>query len=91
MYQVGMGRVGASPVGMGQAEVWRAVRARVRGWGCRVRARRGGRDAGMATSEYAVGILVAVAFAMAFYKVVTSDAVSGQLAAIVSRALSATV
>ncbi|MFM9448856.1 DUF4244 domain-containing protein [Streptomyces acidiscabies] len=45
----------------------------------------------MATSEYAVGILVAVAFAMAFYKVVTSGAVSEQLAAIVSRALSATV
>ncbi len=81
MYQVGMGRVG----------VWSAVRARMCGWGCRVRAKRAGRDAGMATSEYAVGILVAVAFAMAFYKVVTSDAVSGQLAAIVSRALSATV
>ncbi|MFM9613527.1 DUF4244 domain-containing protein [Streptomyces niveiscabiei] len=45
----------------------------------------------MATSEYAVGILVAVAFAMAFYKVVTSAAVSGQLASIVSRALSAAV
>ncbi|WP_343075743.1 DUF4244 domain-containing protein [Streptomyces roseirectus] len=45
----------------------------------------------MATSEYAVGILAAVGIAMAFYKVVTSDAVSAQLAAIVSRALNASV
>ncbi|MET8980837.1 DUF4244 domain-containing protein [Streptomyces sp. NPDC004539] len=65
----------------------------MRGVGCRVRARGKGRerDAGMATSEYAVGILAAVAFAMVLYKVVTSGAVSEQLAAIVSRALNAAV
>ncbi|MHC5906477.1 DUF4244 domain-containing protein [Streptomyces sp. S6] len=71
--------------------VCRTVWARVRVVGCRVRARGRGRDAGMATSEYAVGILAAVAFAMVLYKVVTSGAVSEQLAAIVSRALSAAV
>ncbi|WP_416970665.1 DUF4244 domain-containing protein [Streptomyces sp. 4F14] len=71
--------------------MYQVVRARMRMWVCRVRARRVGRDAGMATSEYAVGILVAVAFSMAFYKVVTSSAVSAKLAAIVTRALSATV
>ncbi|QNP75824.1 DUF4244 domain-containing protein [Streptomyces roseirectus] len=71
-----------------RARVWMAV-CRVRGLGRVGRGR--GRDAGMATSEYAVGILAAVGIAMAFYKVVTSDAVSAQLAAIVSRALNASV
>ncbi|MFW6692931.1 DUF4244 domain-containing protein [Streptomyces sp. MAR4 CNX-425] len=55
---------------------------RVRG-----RARRLGGDAGMTTSEYAVGTIAAVGFAGVLYKVVTSDAVSGTLQAVVERAL----
>ncbi|MEO3765313.1 DUF4244 domain-containing protein [Streptomyces sp. B8F3] len=41
----------------------------------------------MTTSEYAVGTIAAVAFAAILYKVVTSDAVSGALQAVVERAL----
>ena len=47
------------------------------------------RDAGMVTSEYAMGIVAAVAFAVVLYKVVTSGAVSAELQAIVKRALDA--
>ncbi|MET9117174.1 DUF4244 domain-containing protein [Streptomyces longwoodensis] len=65
----------------------KAVRARLRALVCRVRAARG--DAGMVTSEYAMGIVAAVAFAVLLYKVVTSPAVAEQLQAIVKRALSA--
>nr|WP_276617701.1 DUF4244 domain-containing protein [Streptomyces coryli] len=54
------------------------VAAQVRG--------RGG-DAGMTTSEYAVGTIAAVAFAAVLYKVVTSGAVSSALQGIVERAL----
>jgi len=53
----------------------------------RVCARRLGGDAGMTTSEYAVGTIAAVAFAAILYKVVTSDAVGGALQAVVERAL----
>lgn len=52
---------------------------------CRVRAAR--RDAGMVTSEYAVGIIAAVAFAAVLYKVVTSGQVQEELQQIVGRAL----
>ncbi|WP_159770944.1 DUF4244 domain-containing protein [Streptomyces sp. HM190] len=52
----------------------------------RVRAAR--RDAGMVTSEYAVGIIAAVAFAAVLYKVVTSGQVQAELQEIVGRALS---
>lgn len=52
---------------------------------CRVRAAR--RDAGMVTSEYAVGIIAAVAFAAVLYKVVTSGQVQAELQEIVGRAL----
>ncbi|MFC9847939.1 DUF4244 domain-containing protein [Streptomyces sp. NPDC060223] len=45
------------------------------------------RDAGMVTSEYAVGIIAAVAFAAALYKVLTSGQVSAELQGIVERAL----
>ncbi|MFI6337861.1 DUF4244 domain-containing protein [Streptomyces sp. NPDC050535] len=45
------------------------------------------RDTGMVTSEYAVGIIAAVAFAAALYKVLTSGEVSAQLQGIVARAL----
>ncbi|WP_217179205.1 DUF4244 domain-containing protein [Streptomyces sp. AC495_CC817] len=51
----------------------------------RVRAAR--RDAGMVTSEYAVGIIAAVAFAAVLYKVVTSGQVQAELQQIVGRAL----
>ncbi|MET7654676.1 MULTISPECIES: DUF4244 domain-containing protein [unclassified Streptomyces] len=63
----------------------------VRTWLCalvgRARAARG--DAGMVTSEYAMGIVAAVGFAVLLYQVVTSEVVAAQLQAIVKRALSA--
>lgn len=63
-----------------------AVRVRVvRAVLFRVRAAR--RDAGMVTSEYAVGIIAAVAFAAVLYKVVTSGQVQAELQQIVGRAL----
>ena len=46
-------------------------------------------DAGMSTSEYAVGTVAAVAFAVVLYKVVRSDAVSSALSEIVRSALHA--
>ena len=64
-------------------EMCKAVRALVRGGG----AARG--DAGMVTSEYAMGIVAAVAFAVVLYKVVTSGQVSAELQGIVKRALDA--
>ncbi|MFI5688902.1 DUF4244 domain-containing protein [Streptomyces sp. NPDC051636] len=54
----------------------------------RLRAR-WGRDAGMVTSEYAMGIVAAVGFALLLYEVVTSGQVRAELQAIVKRALSA--
>ncbi|MDC2958915.1 DUF4244 domain-containing protein [Streptomyces sp. NPDC059690] len=65
----------------------KVVRARLRALVCRARAAR--RDAGMVTSEYAMGIVAAVAFAAMLYKVVTSGAVSAELQGIVKRALDA--
>ena len=62
------------------------VRARVRALAGRVRAGARG-DAGMVTSEYAVGIIAAVAFAAVLYKVLTSGQVSAELQDIVKRAL----
>ncbi|MFF9771345.1 DUF4244 domain-containing protein [Streptomyces sp. NPDC053086] len=47
------------------------------------------RDAGMVTSEYAMGIVAAVGFAVLLYEVVTSGQVRAELAAIVKKALSA--
>lgn len=44
-------------------------------------------EAGMVTSEYAMGVIAAVAFATVLYKVVTSGQVSGELQDIVRRAL----
>ncbi|WP_234469942.1 MULTISPECIES: DUF4244 domain-containing protein [unclassified Streptomyces] len=64
--------------------VVRAVRVRAQ-----LRAAR--RDAGMATAEYAMGLVAAVAFAVVLYKVVTSGAVSTELQDIVKRALDAKV
>ncbi|MXM66351.1 DUF4244 domain-containing protein [Streptomyces sp. HUCO-GS316] len=65
----------------------KVVRARLRALVCRMRLAR--RDAGMVTSEYAMGIVAAVAFAVVLYKVVTSGAVSAELQGIVKRALGA--
>ena len=60
-------------------------------WKVRVRLRalvgRMRRDAGMVTSEYAMGIIAAVAFAVLLYEVVTSGQVSAELQGIVERAL----
>jgi hypothetical protein len=47
------------------------------------------RDAGMVTSEYAMGIIAAVGFALLLYEVVTSGEVRAELQAIVKKALSA--
>ncbi|MEU5436563.1 DUF4244 domain-containing protein [Streptomyces sp. NPDC020719] len=44
-------------------------------------------DAGMTTSEYAVGTIAACGFAAVLYKVVTSGAVSSALQSVVERAL----
>ncbi|EFF92275.1 MULTISPECIES: DUF4244 domain-containing protein [Streptomyces] len=60
------------------------VRARVGALAGRMR-----RDAGMVTSEYAMGIIAAVAFAVLLYEVVTSGQVKTELQNIVKRALSA--
>ncbi|MEE1756822.1 DUF4244 domain-containing protein [Streptomyces sp. SP18CS02] len=48
-----------------------------------------GRDAGMTTSEYAMGTIAACAFAAVLYKVVTSDVVSAGLESVIGRALDA--
>ncbi|MDF3300673.1 DUF4244 domain-containing protein [Streptomyces tropicalis] len=64
------------------------ARARMRALVVRVRTL-GRRDAGMVTSEYAMGIIAAVAFAVLLYEVVTSGQVKAELQAIVKRALSA--
>ncbi|MBW5485322.1 DUF4244 domain-containing protein [Streptomyces bambusae] len=49
----------------------------------------GGRraDAGMSTSEYAMGTIAACAFAAVLYKVVTSDVVSTALQSTIGKAL----
>ncbi|MFB7335129.1 DUF4244 domain-containing protein [Streptomyces adustus] len=69
--------------------MYKAVRVRLRALKCRARAVR--EDTGMVTSEYAMGIVAAVAFAVLLYKVVTSGQVSAELEAIVKRALSASM
>ncbi|WP_447038244.1 DUF4244 domain-containing protein [Streptomyces sp. DSM 118878] len=48
-----------------------------------------GKDAGMVTSEYAMGLIAAVGFAGLLYKVVTSGQVRAALQAIVEKALHA--
>ncbi|EFE68008.1 conserved hypothetical protein [Streptomyces viridosporus ATCC 14672] len=65
--------------------MYQAVRARLRALVCKARAAR--RDAGMVTSEYAMGIVAAVAFAVVLYKVVTSGPVGTALRNIVQQAL----
>lgn len=48
-----------------------------------------GSDAGMSTSEYAVGTIAACAFAAVLYKVVTSAPVAAALQSVVEKALNA--
>ncbi|MFD8981117.1 DUF4244 domain-containing protein [Streptomyces sp. NPDC059564] len=57
----------------------------------RVRTALNGRsgDAGMSTSEYAMGTIAACAFAAVLYKVVTSDVVSAALQSTIGKALDA--
>ncbi|MFI6053600.1 DUF4244 domain-containing protein [Streptomyces violascens] len=59
---------------------------RMRRWGSALRRRARG-DAGMTTSEYAVGTLAACAFAAILYKVVTSGGVVSALTQLITRAL----
>ncbi|MGW6392364.1 DUF4244 domain-containing protein [Streptomyces sp. NPDC055103] len=64
------------------------VKGFLRGWWlARRRATRA--DAGMTTSEYAVGTIAAAAFAAVLYKIVTSGTVSGALESMIGRALNA--
>ncbi|WP_328495584.1 DUF4244 domain-containing protein [Streptomyces sp. NBC_00414] len=68
------------------------VRERVLGWALASWARVGRagvvrRDAGMVTSEYAMGLIAAVGFAALLYEVLTSGQVRGALQDIVGRAL----
>ncbi|MEV7286877.1 DUF4244 domain-containing protein [Streptomyces sp. NPDC093252] len=68
------------------------VRARVRAWAGRVRARvlrRARSDAGMATSEYALGVVAAAGFAVVLYRVLTSGTVAAKLQSMVESALDA--
>ncbi|MBT3153091.1 DUF4244 domain-containing protein [Streptomyces sp. CHD11] len=65
--------------------MYQVVRARLRALVCGARTAR--RDAGMVTSEYAMGIVAAVAFAVVLYKVVNSGPVSTALRNIVQQAL----
>ncbi|MEV0979790.1 DUF4244 domain-containing protein [Streptomyces sp. NPDC049915] len=70
--------------------MYKAVKARLRVLLHKARAGTR-RDAGMVTSEYAVGVVAAVAFATVLYKLATSEAVSAQLQALMNRALGAAV
>ncbi|WP_406336973.1 DUF4244 domain-containing protein [Streptomyces zaomyceticus] len=82
------GKAGAA--GRADAAGRAAVRAwwRVRDW-WRVRREAARRDAGMTTSEYAVGTIAAAGFAAVLYKIVTSEAVSGALESVIGKALDA--
>lgn len=62
---------------------------RLRWWSkaCRSRIRRSA-DAGMTTVEYAIGTVVAAAFAAVLYKIVTGDSIVAGLTSLVESALS---
>ncbi|MER5463863.1 DUF4244 domain-containing protein [Streptomyces sp. NPDC002668] len=64
--------------------MWNSLRGWVRGLSRGTR-----RDAGMTTSEYAMGTIAACAFAAVLYKVVTSGAVSAALQSVIGKALDA--
>ncbi|WP_437090145.1 DUF4244 domain-containing protein [Streptomyces hundungensis] len=63
-----------------------ATKRRMRLWRLALRRRIRG-DAGMSTSEYAVGTLAACAFAAILYKVVTSGGVVTALTQLITKAL----
>ncbi|MGP4047136.1 DUF4244 domain-containing protein [Streptomyces sp. 2A115] len=65
----------------------KAMRARAWAWVLAGKARMVRRDAGMVTSEYAMGLIAAVGFAAVLYEVLTSGQVRGALEGIVGRAL----
>ncbi|MFP1625700.1 DUF4244 domain-containing protein [Streptomyces sp. 5K101] len=67
----------------------RLCESRASGRGLRGRLARLRTDKGMTTSEYAVGTIAACGFAAVLYKVVTSDAVSKGLQALIGKALDA--
>ncbi|WP_371791202.1 DUF4244 domain-containing protein [Streptomyces sp. NBC_01471] len=69
------------PGGSG-AWTWMRARWHLLGFGA-------GRDAGMSTSEYAMGTIAACAFAAVLYKVVTSGPVAAALQSVVEKALHA--
>ncbi|MER5948920.1 DUF4244 domain-containing protein [Streptomyces sp. NPDC001904] len=64
----------------------RRLRRGLRTWARDVRSA-ARRDAGMVTSEYAVGLIAAVGFAGVLYQVVTSDVVQSTLESLVAKAL----
>lgn len=64
--------------------MWMKMRQMWRAWLSLARA-----DAGMTTSEYAVGTIAACAFAAVLYKVVTSGTVSDALESLIGKALGA--
>jgi hypothetical protein len=62
---------------------------RIRRWGRQaVRRIKRGADAGMTTVEYAIGTVVAAAFAAVLYKIVTGDSIVTGLTNLVQSALS---
>ncbi|MEU6846038.1 DUF4244 domain-containing protein [Streptomyces sp. NPDC046716] len=64
----------------------RRLRGALLAWVRQVRSATRG-DAGMVTSEYAVGLIAAVGFAGVLYQVVTSDVVQSTLQSVVAKAL----
>ncbi|MEU6706544.1 DUF4244 domain-containing protein [Streptomyces wuyuanensis] len=85
---------GTAPTGTRLADTARTrAMSRTRELFTRARDRLSGRlprgDAGMTTSEYAMGTIAACAFAAALYQVITSDTVSTALESIIGKALDA--
>lgn len=76
-----------SVAGWRDGRVARAARRLIGRSGRRVAAALHG-DAGMSTAEYAIGCVAAAAFAALLYTVLTGDAVTDALDALVRRALS---
>ncbi|MYW70343.1 DUF4244 domain-containing protein [Streptomyces sp. SID8379] len=71
--------------GTRRATTYGRLRGRILRWARGVRSAR--KDAGMVTSEYAVGLIAAVGFAGVLYQVVTSDLVQSALQSLVAKAL----
>ncbi|MGW7365434.1 DUF4244 domain-containing protein [Streptomyces sp. NPDC054841] len=70
----------------GWTELATRARTGARAWLGKMRGRT---DAGMTTSEYAMGTIAACAFAAVLYKVVTSGTVSTALESVIGKALNA--